>query len=259
MHINNTEGNKIPHIQGEQRRSTSGFNEAFHGIFNDENKGVNGEIDEAVFQGTKGDCWLLSGVLSLSYTQDGKELIKNSIFQNKNGDYEVWLEGLGKSYTVSKEELESKNVSTLSSGLGLESSSYSTGDDDMLLMELAVEKAVQEGNNDIVTQSGITGGSAYYLYNAMSDNEVQYAYGDDPIETVNLLNEYAMNQNECAATLGITDGFAGLEDNHAYAVKKVTQNTTTLVNPWDTTEDITISNSTLVKNLGKYDVSVVEA
>lgn len=249
---------KSPNMTGKSRSAKSDSDEALYGIFYDKNKGVNGEIDEGFFQGQKGDCWLLSGVLSLSYTDDGKELIKNAISKDQSGDYYVYFKGLNKLYKVTKEELADKNISTIKNGLGLEKSTYSTGDDDMLLMELAVEKVVEEGEADIETSDGITGGSAYYLYKLLTGNDVQYAYGDDFAETANLLLDYKANKDEYSATLGVANGFAGLEDDHAYAIKDFNTKEMTLVNPWNSTEDVKIPTSSLFKNVGNYDISVVD-
>lgn len=215
--------------------------------------GVNGKIDDGFYQGTKGDCWLLSGVLSLSYTNDGKELIKNAISKDTNGNYQVYFRGLNKSYTVTEQELQSKNKST-----SAKSSPYSTGDDDMLLMELAVEKIIKEGKADIETANGLTGGSAYYLYQLLTGNEVQYAYVDEPMQAASLLVDYYNNQNEYSATLGVAEGFAGLPDDHAYAIKSMDSDSVTLVNPWNSTKDVKISTESLFQNIGKYDVSTVD-
>ena len=256
--INGIGHHRIINNKENVNASKSYYEEQLYGIFYDKNKGVNGAIDEAVFQGKKGDCWLISGIQSLAYTKDGRELIKNSIKQDKNGDYIVSFKGIGKSYKVTKNELESKNVSTFTNGLSQGKSEYSTGDDDMLLMELAVEKAIKNGDAASDLGNSITGGSAYYLYEMMTDDDIKYAYGDDFKETANLLVDYKFNQSECSATLGVTDGFAGLQDDHAYAIKNIQNGYTTLVNPWNTSREIKISNREIIENIGKYDVSVVD-
>ena len=49
-------------------------------IFGKEEKenGVNGKLDEPVYQGEYGDCWLLSGLLSMSYRESGAKVIEES-------------------------------------------------------------------------------------------------------------------------------------------------------------------------------------
>ncbi len=254
--INNYYGAEKPDIKGSRGNVSSSISEAAYGLFNID-KGVNGEIDEGVFQGNTGDCWLISAVYSLASTESGSEIIKNAITENEDGSYSVYFEGVDKTYTITEKELKSANKSSLLSGLGLIKSEYSTGDDDMLLIELAMEKLVDEGDIPIETIEGITGGSAYYLYQLLTDNEVSYAYGDDYDETVELLGYYSAYQDSCAATLGVETGFSGLEDDHAYALTSLDTESATLVNPWDTTKEITISTQDLLDNLGNYDVSVV--
>ena len=228
-----------------------------YSLFYDENKGVNEQIDEGVFQGNSGDCWLISGIMSLSYTDEGKELIKDSISQNDNGNYVVNFKGLGKSYEVSQDELDEYNISTYDNAKGKEST-YTTGDDDMLLMELACKKAIDDPNTNIPTNDGVNGGSAYYLYQMLSDNPTAYAYGDNFEQMANFMTYYYNNQDNTSATLGIVDSFSGLPGDHAYAVKDYDGYTMTIVNPWNTTEDIKVTNDELIDNFGSYDMSLAD-
>jgi len=246
-----------PELRGDFGKAKAGFNETVNSVFG-KDKGVNGEIDEAVFQGNTGDCWLISGILSMSYTDDGAELIKNAITKNDDGSYTVKFDGVDKEYTITEDELESANKKGFLEGLGVKKSEYSTGDDDVLLIELAMEKLVNENEIPIQTVDGITGGSAYYFYQLFSKNAVEYAYGDDETEIKNLLEYYNLYQDECAATIGVETGFAGLEDDHAYAVKSINSSEITLVNPWDTTETVSVSIKDLASNIGKFDLTVTD-
>ncbi len=255
--INNQYYDQKPDLKGHSKRKVSSLNETFSGLFN-EDKGVNGLIDEAVFQGNSGDCWLISGILSLSYTDEGENLIQNAISKNSDGSYNVSFKGVDKTYKITEEELENANKSSFLSGLGFIQSKYSTGDDDMLLIELATEKLIQEGEIPLETINGITGGSAYYLYQLFTKNSVEYALGDDEDEVKELIDYYYQNQDTTSATIGVGEGFGKLEDDHAYAVKSVNSNYMELVNPWDTSESIKVSIKDLAKNLGKYDFSVVD-
>ena len=256
----NSIGSRQIRLLGDEsiKKQQAGYSEMTYGLFYDENKGVNGQIDEAVFQGQEGDCWLISGILSLSYDDKGQELIKDAISKNPDGIYNVYFKGVDKSFTITENELNSFNKDTLSNGMGLSNSKYSTGDDDMLLIELAMEKLVAEGDIPVETLEGITGGSAYYLYELFTDKMTGYAYGDDPDEMANLLNYYNKYQDDCSATLGVSDGFASLDDDHAYAVKSMDNTVLTLVNPWDTTEEVKVSTKELVENFGNFDFSLVD-
>ena len=63
-----------------------------------------GVITGTYQQGT-GDCWLLAGVNALSYTEEGRRIIKEALDYQDNGDTVVHLKGAG-DYTVTKAEIE---------------------------------------------------------------------------------------------------------------------------------------------------------
>ena len=261
MEVNkNVQNGKIqPNLIGKYENETQiNKPKIIQGVFDNSENGVNEKIDEGVFQGKTGDCWLLSGIMSLSYTEDGAKLIEDAITKNDDGSYSVYFQGADKTYTVTEDELKDANKNSLLSKLGLEKSKYSKGDDDMLLIELATEKLINEGEVPIETRSGLNGGSAYYLYQIFTDNAVGYSNGEDDKSVKTLLNYYETYQDSSAGTLGVLDGFAGLEDNHAYAIKSYKDGVMTVVNPWDTTEDIEITEKDLLSNLGDYDISVMD-
>lgn len=93
---------------------------------------LDGYID-TVTQGTTADCWLISGLNALSENQWGRDAIKKAINIKSNGDVVITLKGAygkKKQFTVTAQELNNaKN-----------SSKYSSGDMDVLAIELAVEK-----------------------------------------------------------------------------------------------------------------------
>ena len=107
---------------------------------------INSEIDERVTQAGTGDCYLLATLNSLQETENGKQIIKDSIIDNKDGSYTVKLNGVNMSYTFSTEDIEDAEKKlidgTLGGGavVGSGSDRYSNGDDDAMLIEMAVEK-----------------------------------------------------------------------------------------------------------------------
>lgn len=100
--------------------------------------GVNGEIDESVKQGGTGDCWVLTGILSLTATAEGKALIKSSLEIQKNGDVIVNFKGLGYSIRVTAAEIKKHDTDDI------KNDAFSNGDNDMLVFELAVEKLFEQ-------------------------------------------------------------------------------------------------------------------
>lgn len=95
--------------------------------------GADGIIDKAA-QGELGDCWLITGLMSLSETKWGRQAIKDAMQINPDtGDIKITLKGAyrnQKVFTVTKSELEAAK----------QSGKYSHGDDDVLAFELAIEK-----------------------------------------------------------------------------------------------------------------------
>ena len=107
--------------------------------------GVNGEIDEYVIQSYKtGDCWLLTGVLSLVSSEIGQAVLKESIIPNSDGSVTVTFKGLGVSYTITKEEIEKWDTDNYYRD------AYSNGDNDMLVLELATEKLKDDIDKGII-------------------------------------------------------------------------------------------------------------
>ena len=107
--------------------------------------GVNGEIDENVSQGNTGDCWLLVGVLSLTSTEVGRNIIKESITCNADGSVTVTFKGLNVSYTITAAEIKKWDTDSKTND------AYSNGDNDMLVLELAVEKLKRDIEKGVVT------------------------------------------------------------------------------------------------------------
>lgn len=140
---------------------------------------INGEIDEVFSQGRIGDCMFLSTLISFTHTQEGRDIIKNAITVNKdeNGEiasYDVTFAGIDETYTFTKEEVENnENGKHLVSDEELimyagytpeevalmdkedkmfESnlSDYSKGDSDVLLLEMALNKCLNESQNPLI-------------------------------------------------------------------------------------------------------------
>ena len=119
---------------------------------------INGEIENTE-QGDAGDCWLLTHINGLRDTKWGKKLIKNAIKPDGAGGAVITFKG-------AKGEQKEFHISVNEIIKARESGIYSSGDDDMIAMELAVEKYLikfghlyEDRKQDIGTESGkaITG------------------------------------------------------------------------------------------------------
>lgn len=216
-------------------------------VFSPENINVNGKIDESFSQGDAGDCWLLSAILAMSYSESGKQVLDDSINVQSDGGIDVSFEGKDKSYTISPEELIEQNKQ-----FGDETSYYSTGDDDVLAVELAIEKMVAD--DSVETKFSIAdGGNPYSVFKIFGADELDIACTKD--EITEALNHYQSEDSDCAMTLGVIgESVCGLKANHAYTVKNVDDDSVTLVDPWNTEEEININRENLINNYERLNI-----
>lgn len=233
--------------------STKKYNDETSSVFdgdatNNQNN-VNGELDEAIYQGEYGDCWLLSALLSMSYTESGAEVIKESIDLNDDGSVDLYFDGVEKGYNISSSELEQENKPTG------EKSNYSRGDDDALAIELGVEKLVADPS--VKTEYSIqNGGNPYYVYQLYGADKISIASTEEEISDA--FEYFEDNSNECSMTLGVVnESVCGLKENHGYAVKDINDNSVVIVDPWNSEKEISVEKDNLLKN--SKNLSVVYA
>lgn len=203
-------------------------------------------------QGLTGDCWLLSAVNALSYTEKGQQLIKEAL-EYVDGGTIVHLKGVG-DYFISDD---------LVAQTKLRPDNYSSGDDDMLILELAMEgvrddiakgKIKSEYLNDEVIatnryQSSIRSGLGIELYYSLAGKKS--CEHSDYESMKKILSEYEMNEN-CdlalsAATpskdrnIKVKDIYGKtvrLHGRHSYAIKNVAEGVVTITDPWNSEKEI---------------------
>lgn len=201
-----------------------------------------------------GDCWLLCGVNALRTTEEGREIIKNSIQYNNDGSVTVNLKGVNKSYTITAEEIAAKEYSDTSKH-------YSSGDDDMNILEMAIEKFRREkivngtaevGSRDLAVTIGqnttetdpLSGGLAdeaiYYLTGINSD----YGHSKDTQERKKeLLDKYlASDKSSMVATISFLDKDESVDKDivtgHGYSIAGADDEYVYVVNPWNSSKQI---------------------
>ena len=262
---------------------------------------INGEIDEKFSQGHTGDCVLLSTILALSYTDKGAEMIKNSISTNTNSNgeiesYSVTFPGIKETYTISKQELEEREYDAVNRKrmsdeelveiLGFTEkevknmkeedkwfethalNSYSNGDSDVLLLELATEKCFNESDNTFVkayisATMDARKGTEHSGYNVLNLEGIppqllsRMLTGDSHIEEIknqtqllekiNIGSPIIMNTgNKTVRIPDINNNEIELDSTHAYAVKTATNDTITIVNPHDSSIELTFNKDDLL-------------
>ena len=224
----------------------------------------NGVVDEFC-QGRTGDCWLLSALKALSSSPAGKQIISNQIQWADNlSCVTVYFAGVEKNITISIEEI----VDAIYEGR------LSSGDVDVLVIELAMQKVYGDINGDYEKTFW-----NYFIKNGKI--ETSKPKGDSN-GIKNWLNKLLQQKNagkHFAASFSLrngckgasngdgttnfswqcTDGSKGscnLSGGHAFAITDITANTISFVNPWYGDIVYTVSWSEFM-NLGAYDFEMV--
>ncbi len=240
---------------------------------------LNGIIDNSRQSIITGDCWLLADLNSLSYSKKGAQAIKDAMTFDDDGSIAINFKGVGISYTVSASELATANNDI----------SYSYGDDDVLAFELAIEKLRNDIASDKIgfysdipyfvndavlgTESikSIEGGHAGQVYYLLTGKLIEPPTMD-PSQIEEYLDDFQNNPDTAAMSCHFVENDedsictilrnASGEDififsSHGYSVKSVDDNTVTIVNTWDSTQEIILSRDTFSKlaNVSYCDLS----
>lgn len=212
-------------------------------------------------QSQNGDCWLLSGVNALSYSKKGQEIIKNSLEYQEDSAI-VHLQGAG-DYTITNEELKAAK----------KDGRYAKGDDDMVIMELAISKVLdriqdKEISFDLYSFSTIANSNQGELstYGGHIENALYLITGkesekiSDKDEMSKVLDELEDNYSNMAigASIGLREADTvevetingnkvDLSSRHAYSIKSVSSDTISVVNPWDSSQTIELDKKTFIE------------
>jgi len=120
------------------------------------NTKVNGKISN-VKSGENGS-WIQSGLKSLSATDEGKQIIKNSITKNDDDSITVKFNGINREYNITKKEMNdaSRAYITYKSEDGQTvtgfKKKFSKGDGDVLAFEIAFEKYCKDLKDGIIPE-----------------------------------------------------------------------------------------------------------
>lgn len=221
-----------------------------------------GKISETK-QGLTGDCFLLAGVNALSHTEAGKKIISEAL-EYQEGYTLVHLKGCGTVKIDDSDVIRTKG-----------SFQYASGDDDMIIFELAIQKVIDDILNnecvyDYVNGSSnwedvqhkthwlfpsISGGTADDVMNYITGKETESFYDYD--EMKDALSRFEQNKNKdfalsasCHEKCKVKDIYGKkvkLYSPHAYSIKEVKDGVVTLINPWNSSEDIKLEIDVVCK------------
>ncbi|MBR3889830.1 hypothetical protein IKJ53_04885, partial [bacterium] len=255
---------------------TAGVSDKTSVVGNEINYGaVNANYDynydiEAASQGSLGDCRFLAMLASLENIQDYVD-----ISGDEDGGWDVTF----KNYTagpntvhVTKDSLDSNWVepswqdsSSDSNGNG------SRGDLDIRLAEYALNKLINDSTGHSLKTASYQELSRYmlgnddvsiYLSSANSGGYGDYSINGSGIvscdETTDVTKELVQNlfaQYQEGSITNITCGLQSGNDSiqlagsHAYAIKNVSENSITLINPWDNQDELQLTWDDFLSNV----------
>ncbi len=211
-----------------------------------------------------GDCWLLTAVNSLSYSEKGRQIIKDSLKYNEDKNSTVVnFKGIGQKIEVTDEELKK----------AVQQKTVSSGDADMAILELAADKVrdkILNGdltlaeNNFIFTDSKFYNGKTnstsleagyslemmYYLTGKTGEYASSTKDKNKLLDNLqkNGSKDYAMTASGAEEqTIKDAKGKSvKIEAEHSYSIKNADENTVTIANPWNSGEEITLSRKTFL-------------
>jgi hypothetical protein len=236
---------------------------------------------------------LLTALISLSASEKGKEIIKNAISFKPNGDASVYFAGVGKTYTVTAEEIVEARGDFGTNG------PLSRGDDDVVILELATEKLrrdiavgkvnIDEGGVYDNYSMGDNGGASegveggwpaqmiYFLTGQKSEiNKNSDGSNLSQKQIENFFNKYK-GKASYTTVLNFSVGpgkhtvttvtgevvTVDVSTGHAFAITNVDYNNkiVTIVNPWDSSKEYTLTWAEFakfgIKSLSAADLSNV--
>ena len=217
-------------------------------------KPADGKVNEVRHQGNTGDCGLLASINAIVKSPKGKEILDKSVKVNSDGSVTVHLQGVNKTYTFSKEELEGAKE-------------LSTGDLDVRALEKAVERYMMEEEHDDIV--GIRPNDAYRIL--LGKSHVDFGkldvWWDKSIGIRDSFKEKIKDPNTIftvwrtpkqayereAEVFYTTKEGIPLYAQHAYSVSRADDKYVYLVNPWDSSKEIRLTFEEFKKLFDRYD------
>lgn len=242
---------------------------------------IDGMINQEIHQGTEKDCWLISAINAMSYTDRGRELLKEAISISADNTVAVTLKGTGETYKFTAEEVLSR------------SKDLSTGDLDARVLEMAVEKhrlkLLDNKRSDInyknlsdwsyklsklaTKKDPLNTGSGIEAFSLLSGSNADFfavnSNSKDYKEKFEIyLNMIEHNPNYFVSFVTFRNNFTVnidsamnklLRTNHLYAIKKVNDKDVILINPNNSMQEIVLSKVQLMNSLQQLQIGEYSA
>ena len=231
---------------------------------NNPEKPANGKIDADFAQGVVGDCWALAGIKALAMNPKGLDILNNSLKLDKNGNIQITLKGVNKTYIITKSDLEKYK------------SKYSYGDADIRALEIAIDKYMQENGNTLLglidnnMKKDINSNKTTLLYYLLTgkgkenaiDNAIQnidgFVHTDEEIDEYNKQDKIIVVRTSSFINNKYLNGGKDLiMSNHAYTVVKSDKDYVYLINPHNTSRTFPITRSDYKKYFSRtYEIEL---
>jgi hypothetical protein len=173
-----------------------------------------------IYQGDVGDCGAISAIQALDNSLFGKNLL-STIITVENDGYTLNF-GSGEQY-VTKTEVDN---------------GYVKGDLDAKVIEVGLNKAMSIYN-------GCFACDVFEIMTGYSQNTVRDT--STKSDMMNFMLEKCTSGEgiTAACDFSIADSSKGIigDGGHSYSIKNVTSDTVIIVNPWDTSEDVSLSRT----------------
>lgn len=193
-----------------------------------------------VNQGSIGDCWLISTLLSLSLNENGKELLQDIFYINNDNSYTIKIYDEKKSSKYIKvkpkfriETDENNNVKFYYSGNSHYNIPYlfSMNPDTDLIWAPIIEKALSKYTGSI---RKLEGNYSYNAFSALTNKQVKNVFGFSLSKR--FLEKFIkdFNDGNICAVIETKSNITNediLIKNHAYCLYKITEGKWYLVNP----------------------------
>lgn len=207
---------------------------------------INGKIDNFA-QGTAGDCWLLSGLKSLSNADE--KIISQAISRDSKGNVIISFKGNNSKYMISPKEIYYAD------------NRLSIGDDDVSAIELAVEKyrkkLAKNGENipylknklKVSTTNPLDHGTGIETGFLLTGKESLIV---DDGKKEEFLEKLRKNPKAFANVVDFKNNKKNIIKAHAYTITSVDNKNVTLINPWDTKNKVKISKKDFIDNCNAF-------
>ena len=221
-----------------------------------------GKIDGNFRQNDLGDCWLLSGLKSISNNPKTLQMMNDNLkYNDKDGSVTVTLKGANKTYTVTKEELYG-------------SSEFAKGDLDIRAVEIATNRHFQEeyhksskslckinppkpdinGNSSLKAYElllGIKGEHVFVKKDNASDFIKNYVKDNNHLVVVSRHFKPNERINDAKGNSVL------VYSHHAYSVAGADDKFVYIVNPHDSSKKIPLTHSQFGKLFDEADVAKI--